>query len=42
MMSLHSANVSVLHYNAIMLGKHNYITFHYANAIMLLYLYVYR
>ena len=37
MVSLHYANVNILHYDVIMLG---FIPFHYANVIMFLYMYV--
>ena len=42
MMSLHYANTSLKHYDVIMLDYHNYIPFHYAYVIMLLYVYVCR
>ena len=36
-MSLHKANVSILHNKVIMLGKHKYIPFLYANITVLHY-----
>ena len=39
-MSLHDASVSILHYDVIMLGQNNSIPFHYANVIMLFFVYV--
>ena len=37
-MSSCTVNVSILHYDVIMLDQHSYIPFPYANTIMLLYL----
>ena len=35
MISVQYINVSIIHYDVIMLGRHNYIPLHYANVIKL-------